>query len=680
MTHHRSHTLHRGEKSIQSLRGTPGELTESITSYIDSDMSKQQAEFFANLSYLPLATLDKKGRPWASILVTQSEQEPAVGIRVSWQNEISIVSKINPYDPFVRALFQTTISKSGTNERFAGVGIDFSNRRRNKLAGVIKHADFDLSAMLSLCLQSNEHLGNCPKYITLRSLTPYQREAKLEFEHFDTFDLKLPNQCKDLINRASTAFLATKHEAESDDAAQDQSDMGLNHRGGNPGFIRVYEEAKEQSSNKSEYKKQHLKINTYLVIPDHSGNRFYQSLGNIQTNPLVGLAIPDFVHGNVLYVTGEAENLFDDEAEELMPRVRLLTKVKVTGAVYIKHALNLRMTADEQLSPYNPPIRYLTQELKKMGRTNDTVISASPRITATLESSSILTENIQTFTFQLSEKIVPPMPGGFGIFDFSEILDTGYSHMNEDNPQAVNEDFIRTWTFSSAPEFDVEQQQFFPVNRVSITIKHKKGGLISNFLHTKTASSPSSLLKKITPIFKGSGTGFSCFRKNTDSLMPDIPARMLWIAGGVGITPFMSMWDGILNINRALTHNHSHLMSDIVLLFSARGDDIALVKHFLNNTDELPTGIAIDIIAFQSPGDNNIKANQVQDSLSTEFNHSPLTILQRRINPSDLSAVDRLCEREVYLCGPEPFMQLIQVWLKSQEGDNLKIHQESFFF
>lgn len=98
---------------------------------------------------------------------------------------------------------------------------------------------------------------------------------------------------------------------------------------------------------------------TYLVLPDYFGNRFYQSLGNIETDPQVGLLFPDFTTGDVLYITGNAENLHDEEAEAIMPHVGLLTRIQVIGAAFVKEGLNLRMVSEEQYSPYNPPVQYL---------------------------------------------------------------------------------------------------------------------------------------------------------------------------------------------------------------------------------------------------------------------------------------------------------------------------------
>ncbi|ERS96522.1 hypothetical protein HMPREF1624_06726 [Sporothrix schenckii ATCC 58251] len=65
--------------------------------------------------------------------------------------------------------------------------------------------------------------------------------------------------------------------------------MDTNHRGGSPGFLRVADEG-GQSPN-------HTALT--LVYPEFSGNRLYQTLGNLKVNPLVGVVIPDFETGNV---------------------------------------------------------------------------------------------------------------------------------------------------------------------------------------------------------------------------------------------------------------------------------------------------------------------------------------------------------------------------------------------
>lgn len=653
------HRSHKGELLLQERRNTPKELIDSIPQYIDSDMPQQHADFFADLSYLPLATLDRDGRPWVSLLVTQSNSDPSVRINVSGHNAMDVVAESNPYDPFARALTQAT--KPGHQRPlFAGVGVDFTNRRRNKIAGAICTSSVEHTGKINLQLVSDQHLGNCPKYITVRDLAHEQRTAELVHDSCQNHTSALPDEAKAVVDQASTVFLATKHIGD-ETASGTKTDMGVNHRGGAPGFTRIYEETDGD------------RITTYLVLPDHSGNRFYQSLGNIETDPQVGLIFPDFKTGHVLYITGEAENLLDNVAETLMPRVSLLTRIKVTGAVFVKDGLNLRLTSDEQYSPYNPPARHLRQELQQMGHALVAHETAAA-VTATLVSTKPLSGSITTFNFALSQPIDAPLPSGFGIFDFSGLLDAGYRHMNEANPQLVNEDYVRTWTLSNTPCFDAESKAFAKTDQVSISVKRKPSGLMSNVLHDNA----DKLIADKLPIeFKGTGAGFTCFAQDAEEAIPSIPFKMLWLAGGVGITPFMAMWDGILELAIAYPHQTS---TEIVLFFSGRGDDIKALKHFAAQRGTNPAGVKLQIAAFQSVGNDPLVAKVGGDDLRQAFSDDVLHFEERRAQVDDIQRISELNTREVYMCGPDAYMTWGEAALTELDVEESRRHRESFIF
>lgn len=653
------HQSHKGELLLQKRRKTPKELIDAIPQFIDRNMPQQHADFFADLSYLPLATLDQQGRPWVSILVTTSDDDPSVGIKVLGGNTTDVIAETNPYDPFARAL-QQDLACAEEARLFAGVGVDFSNRRRNKVAGTIGESIVENTGKVRLRLHSDQHLGNCPKYITVRSLEYVRRTAELSYDGFDTITSALPADAKSLIDRASTVFLATKHIAEGD-ASDTQTDIGVNHRGGAPGFTRIYEKVEGGQ------------VTTYLVLPDHSGNRFYQSLGNIETNPQVGLVFPDFTSGQALYVTGEAENLFDDDAKALMPRVNLLTRIKVTGAVLVKEGLNLKLTSEEQFSPYNPPVKLLRQELEQLGHAAVPYDDADA-ISATLVSTQELSDNIKTFSFRLSSPINAPLPGGFGIFDFSGILDVGYSHMNEVNPQLVNEDYVRTWTLSSAPKFDPNTNAFGATDHVDVTVKRKPGGLMSNVLHDNA----DKLIASNLPVtFKGVGAGFTCFSEGSGGMPPSVPPKMLWIAGGVGITPFLSMWDGILQVAKA---NPDQTTTDIMLMFTGRDDDISVLNHLRSRHGSLPDQVKLSIVAFQSAISHPYAARSAGNSLRETLSDNLLDIEERRMTIDDIQSVADLNKREVFMCGPEALMNWSEAMLTELDVEESRRHRETFTF
>ncbi|SFG54726.1 pyridoxamine 5'-phosphate oxidase family protein [Sulfitobacter dubius] len=647
------HKSHWGELALQARRHTPQELSDAIPHYIYSEMPQQHAGFFAGLSYLPLGTLDRQGRPWVSLLVTQSASDPSLGIHIAGENAIQVVAQTNPFDPFVRAISQDH-STNGDARLFAGVGVDFSNRRRNKISGLIEDAAVEGGGKIKLNLTSNQHLGNCPKYITVRALEYAQRSAKIALDRFDVQCSTLPEAAKSVVARASTVFMATKHTSDS----SAQSDMGVNHRGGAPGFVRLYEAGYGD---------------TYLVLPDHSGNRFYQSLGNIETDPQVGLVFPDFDTGEVLYITGEAENLLGADADALMPRTSLLTRIKVTGAVFVRGGLNLKLTSQEELSPYNPPVKLLRTELEQSGHAIKTHISTEV-LTATLVSTKTLSLTITTFDFELSQAVQMPLPGGFGVFDFSGLLHAGYSHMNEANPQLVNEDFVRTWTVSNAPDLGADRTGFGRTNRVSVTVKRKPGGLMSNVLH----DSADQLLAQALPIqFKGMGAGFTCFSGDAGEGYPKFPEKMLWVAGGVGITPFMAMWDGIQKL--AMAHPQKQPI-DIVLLFSGRDDDIAVLHHFvLQKCSELDP-LRLQIVAFQSAGENLLAGESAWNELRETFAGQSLERKARRMQPEDVKAVAHLGMRDVYMCGPDAMMNSVEAVLDELSIEETRRHRETFVF
>ena len=89
-------------------------------------MPPQHMFFFSNLRYFVVGTLDEKGRPWASMLTGQLGFIQPVS-----QNHLALVTEVSAGDPVLDNLKNGwTVSQGG--RLIAGLGIDLTNRRRNK--------------------------------------------------------------------------------------------------------------------------------------------------------------------------------------------------------------------------------------------------------------------------------------------------------------------------------------------------------------------------------------------------------------------------------------------------------------------------------------------------------------------------------------------------------------------
>ncbi|CAF3956461.1 unnamed protein product, partial [Adineta steineri] len=227
------------------------------------------------------------------------------------------------------------------------------------------------------------------------------------------------------------------------------------------------------------------------------------------------------------------------------------------------------------------------------------------------------------------------------ILDFAHLIPQTYQHMNNNNPQSLNDDYIRTWTISSSPPFNLNTNTFDATNQISCTIKHLPKGTISSLLHSQSNDQKSPFSCK----FLGVGGEFTCFNNTNQT-----PLKLLFIAAGIGITPLLAMFEAVSQTKQKI---------DIVVLFSGRGDEIDLLKDFILSP------LVSNTTMFDSTGVNTSKSLQV-------FN--------RRIQCDDLLNVSDLMNRQVYLCGPTQFMVDITSWLNQTGLKSDQIKTESFFF
>ena len=249
--------FHEGELKIQTKLGIKDALDRQGRRIIREYLTKQHQKFFAQLPYIIVGTVDEFGYPWASIVVGK----PGF---ISSPNEqiLKVSTAILGDDPLADNL--------AIGMDIGILGIELHSRRRNRLNGIVTAIAPD-----SFEVKVKQSFGNCPQYIQARSFESITAgENKLDAVEITSFE----SLERDLINNADTFFIATAYQEES---AGMGKGVDVSHRGGKPGFVRIDE-------------------GEVLTIPDFSGNRHFNTIGNIAVNPYGGLLFINFDSGDLL--------------------------------------------------------------------------------------------------------------------------------------------------------------------------------------------------------------------------------------------------------------------------------------------------------------------------------------------------------------------------------------------
>ena len=386
--------------------------------------------------------------------------------------------------------------------------------------------------------------------------------------------------------------------------------MDTNVRGGPPGFVRVL-------SNDGS--------GAVLVYPEYSGNRLYHSLGNMQTTPRAGYVFPDFETGDVLYVTGETQVLVGTDAARLLPRSNLAVKVTITAARYVEKGLSFRGKSGD-LSQYNPTVRYLASEKTMPG----TQASKRRPVAATLVKKHIITPSIGRFRFKISDPRAFDtwIPGQYATLSFHDELDMGYSHMKDDDPTSINDDYIRTFTITSYPGEKLSNDEF------EITVR-KKGNATSHLFRSSERS--------------GLEVGLQGF--DGDFRLGQEPGKghvIPFIAGGIGITPVLAQLPGLD-------------ASQLRLFWSISLQDIALVAAAFADFPDLPNTTTLFITGAEETEE---RLGEVERKKLDLVMDSGTRVNRRRLEAADLALPEA---EEWYVCASPQFKALVSNWLSGKK-------------
>jgi uncharacterized protein len=298
---------HEGERLVQERVGTAERMARVGGRAIRDVMPDQHRDFFAQLPFVVIGSVDREGLPWASLLAGTPGFVHSPDPR-----RLVIAAQPPPGDPLHGAL------RPGA--KLGILGIELPTRRRNRMNGrvvAIGETGFTIAV--------EQSFGNCPQYIQRRDYQPAP-PRDMRVESFTTLD----DAARDLIAAADTCFVASF--ARGGDASA-RYGVDVSHRGGRPGFIGIDGDGA-------------------LVIPDYAGNGFFNTLGNLVVNPRAGLLFVDFAGGDLLQLSGTTTIVWDGpELAAFAGAERLWRLIPIEGR-WLRGALPLRL----DLREYSPTL------------------------------------------------------------------------------------------------------------------------------------------------------------------------------------------------------------------------------------------------------------------------------------------------------------------------------------
>lgn len=306
---HPESPFHEGEQAIQRRLGITEKMEASGRRVIRDYMPEQHREFFAQLPFVLIGSVDADGQPWASV----AYGEPGF-LSTPDPRQLDVRGHLPHADPLHETLAQ--------GAALGLLGIQPHTRRRNRMNGTVEWVENG-----NFGLRVNRSFGNCPKYIQARephlidddNIMPVVRHAA-----------SLDEGMQQIIAAADTFFIASAVNQGAGPAERPHG-ADVSHRGGKPGFIRVDN-------------------STTLTVPDFVGNFLFNTLGNIAANPRAGLLFIDFDNGDLLYLAADAQIIWDGEEVTTFEGAQRLLRLEIRSAMLVEGGLPMRWS-EAELSP-----------------------------------------------------------------------------------------------------------------------------------------------------------------------------------------------------------------------------------------------------------------------------------------------------------------------------------------
>ena len=570
--------FHAGELAVQQRAGTLAQSAVTGRRGIRDHMPEQHRQFFSQLPFILVGSVDAGGQPWASVLAGQ----PGF-LHSPDPKTLRIDSGALPGDVLAANL------RPGA--RLGLLGIELPTRRRNRLNGAVSKVDAD-----GFTLAVTQSFGNCPQYIQGREAHFINLPGPLRVEQRSALNGadRALIEAADTLFIASNAALATLDSAATADSPSAGADVS--HRGGRPGFVRIED-------------------GDTLVLPDFTGNSFYQTLGNLHLDDRAGLLFIDFAAGDLLQVSCRASVVWEGPQLKAFVGAERLLRLKVEGVRRLVNSLPLR---------WSGPSYYPLLERTGTWAQTDAALAAQRladhwrpyRVAATVDESA----HIRSFLLEPADGqgLPPYLPGQF--LPIRLPLEAG----------APGNAVTRTYTLSSAP------------NGRHLRISVKRHGAVSTWLHQHGAGATLEAL--------GPRGGFVFDRTRAR------PAVLL--SAGVGITPMIAMLDGLLVNNERSRFPHA-----IHFIHGARNEQEQAFAAFLATKQRHHGNLSVHLVHSQPQG------GPPPDSLKRHVGRIGIGMLKSLL-PFD--------DYDFYLCGPQQFMQELYDGLRRLRVPDAQIHLEDF--
>jgi ferredoxin-NADP reductase/predicted pyridoxine 5'-phosphate oxidase superfamily flavin-nucleotide-binding protein len=645
--------FHEGEVMAQRLQGIHQHVMSYGPKFIRPAMPDQHREFFASQPFLAAAIRDESsspGRMWSTLLIPNDEYgvggddlHPVDSIGTDGDDRRDARGWVaTSPDPVTLRLTARVAPGDALEEQWGMnalgqdvglVGIELGTKRRNRVNGRITAVvpavppagHHEGSSRHTMTFTVDQSFGNCPQYISPRQW--YWRRPARRLPSKDPIrGTALSRAQADRIRRADTIFIATGYRGQrgnDDDGAAGRFDDGsparsfgndASHRGGPPGFLKVPN-------------------STTVLLPDYSGNNFYNSIGNLLLDPRMGISVPGFEAGSLLQLSGTAQVLTGTEAMDLYPGIETLI-------VFTVERVN-------DLPEGSLPIRW----------SNDAAERRVVRVT------SIVSESQDVKSFELEPN--SPQDAALWPYRAGQYVPVHLSSAR-DGPM------VRTYSLSRAPGFSTG-----PNLRYRISVKRHGKGKASGFLHDSVRVG--DVLSVEAPV--GDFTLSPEDATSGESLV-------VLISAGIGITPVLSMLQELARGSKtgpeaetAKLEPHASPRADrrrVMWIHGARNRE----QHsFRREVEDLvsrsrATSSIVNVskcVVYSKPSESDVLGEDYDFAGRID-----LPLLRRLLVTETASKETGLKDARYFICGPPDFVSTIEEGLQDEGVALNQIHYESF--